>query len=86
MGINMDEGFSKLEAKQDIMIEQIAQLRIEAGKTNEHLKKLNGSVARHELAIAANENRSVATDKKLAYYIGGLAALWALLQIAIKFI
>lgn len=86
MEFEMEDVIKNIASKQDVMLEQVTNLRVDVAKIEEHLKKLNGTVARHELAITANENRSIATDKKLAYYIGGLAALWALVQVAIKFI
>lgn len=63
--------------------EEVINARIKLGAIEEHLKTLNGSVARHEQAIRDNCNNISAITNWQYKVIGGLGAVFVLAQLGL---
>ena len=62
-------------SKQDQILEKVSETQIDVATIKEHLKALNGTVARHEKHDSETDMKINTINRKLAYYAGGIAAL-----------
>lgn len=86
----MTQYYGKMTTQKDILNhiieikEQLGALGGDTKQINEHLKTLNGSVARHETNIKNNCNDISSVKLQLAKWGGAFVVISVLLQIILK--
>ena len=71
---------------EELIIQHLIDIKGKVSGVEEHLKNLNGSVARHEKSINSNCSAISKISKRQAYYAGGISAICLLGGLYLKFL
>jgi len=71
----MEKAIDRVESKLDKIVDDITDIKVSVGKTEEHLKTLNGSVAKQEREDLKLNKRLGLVEQKIWLAIGGIGVL-----------
>lgn len=73
-------------AKTDEILSHVISIKEDLAGIKEHLRQLNGKVAKHELDIENNRCKVDSINLRLAKYAGGLAVFFFLLDVGLRYL